>query len=251
MVPAVSPSAIHAIRWPGLTAMWCAPRPTQRRSTIRSVESWITDTVPTSSLISAHSPSGVMEAISGVWNLCRTATGPSLGQERIVTVPAAGLQMTTGPVGAAASVVGSPATRTRRSSRPVIDDTSNTACSVSAVTTARAAPRAAGCAVVDTELSVPARVLVLLAGSAVGVDPAVELQAVPEHTAIPTTRRVTASAFMTHIRPPLRSTSGGANRLVIRRIRFVRTRPRLHERALTESLPILHRFVPRTDAVAR
>ena len=72
---------------------------------MRWVESWIVDTVPAASLTSAHSPSGVIAAISGVWKRCRTATGRSPGQERSVTVPAAGLQTTTGPVGAAASVV--------------------------------------------------------------------------------------------------------------------------------------------------
>jgi RNA polymerase sigma-70 factor, ECF subfamily len=215
-VPAFSPSATQIDRWLGLTDMWCAPRPTQTRSTIRSVVRSIVEIVPAESLTSAHSPSGVIAAISGRWNLCRTAIRRSPGHERIVTVPAAGLHTTTGPVGPA-SVVGSPVTATRRSTRPVRGDTSRTACSVSAVTTATGAPSdgARGAVVTDPAVPAGATLVRVVREGAVVVDP-VELVAVVEQPARTAARSRAGNSFTALLRLSRLCASPDANRLRMR-----------------------------------
>ncbi len=174
--------------------------------------------MPAASLTSAHSPSGVTSAISGLWKLCRTAVVRSAGQERIVTVPAAGLQTTTGPVGPAASVVGSPATETRRSTRPVNGDTSSTACSVSEVTTASGTPSDGGCTVVAAELAMfgGAAVVPRVDGGAVAVDPA-EVLAADEQPDTRVARSRASNSFMALLRlSPRFASRGTQTRLHVR-----------------------------------
>jgi hypothetical protein len=206
-VLAVSPSATQAERWFGLTPIWCAPRPTQTRSAIRPVASSIADTVPAASLTSAHSPSGVTAAISGLWKLCRTGVGRSPGQDSSVTVPAVGLHTTTGPARPAASVVGWPATGTRRSTRPVASDTSSTVCSVSAVTTATGAPNLPRCTASAAEVAVSAGAVVVFASGVPGAG-----EALPEHPARAITSSKSVMSFMPDLRPRRRFASRGRER---------------------------------------